>query len=120
MILRYEIKVLRFDENSFFNTVLGFSTNWDYKNPIGRGDLYHSEKNRNLSLIKKIHLNCDCVDGSVLNGVRQPILYSFVLKKPPRTKFFSEPETTHYKKLNKSVLKTITFYLKDENNEEVF
>ena len=29
MILRYEIKVLRFDKNSFFNTVLGFSSYWD-------------------------------------------------------------------------------------------
>ena len=31
---------------------------------------------------------------------------------------FGEPETIHYK-LNKSVLNTITFYLEDDNNEEV-
>ena len=32
---------------------------------------------------------------------------------------FSEPETIHYKKINKSVLNTITFYLEDDNNKEV-
>ena len=35
------------------------------------------------------------------------------------TKFFREPETIHYKKINKSVLNTIRFYLEDDNNEEV-
>ena len=58
-------------------------------------------------------------DGSVVNGLRQPILYSFVLDKKPGYKVFFEPETIHYKKINKSVLNTITFYLEDDNNEEL-
>ena len=41
------------------------------------------KKNRNLSIINKIHLKCDCIDGSVLNSVRQPMFYSFVLDKLP-------------------------------------
>ena len=32
---------------------------------------------------------------------------------------FSEPETIHFKKLNKSVLNTMSFYLEDDNNEEI-
>ena len=39
--LRPDIKVLRFDRKSFFNTiflVLGFSPYWDYKNLIGHDD----------------------------------------------------------------------------------
>ena len=32
---------------------------------------------------------------------------------------FSEPETIHYKKINKTVLKMITFYLEDDNNKGV-
>ena len=32
---------------------------------------------------------------------------------------FSEPETIHLKKLNKSVLITMTFYLEDDNKEEI-
>ena len=61
----------------------------------------------------------DVIDGSVLNGVRQPILYSLVLDKLPGYKVFSEPETIHYKKINKSVLNVLTFYLENDNNEEV-
>ena len=64
-------------------------------------------------------MKCDVIDGSVVNGLRQPILYSFVLDKKPGYKVFSEPETKHYKKINKSVLNTITFYLEDDNNEQV-
>ena len=42
------------------------------------------------------------------------------MDKKPRYKVFCEPETIHYKKKqNKSVLNTKTFYLEDDNNEEV-
>ena len=64
-------------------------------------------------------MKCDVIDGSVVDGVRQPILYSFVLDKPSGYKVFCEPETIHYKKTNKSILNTIIFYLEDDTNEEV-
>ena len=64
-------------------------------------------------------MKCDCIDGSIKYGLRQPILFSFVLDKPAGYKVFCEPETIHYKKINKSVLNTITFYLEDDNNEVV-
>ena len=71
-----------------------------------------------MSSTNKIHLKCDAIDGSVVDGVRQPILNSFVLDKPSGYKVFCEPEATH-KKRNKSILNTITFYLEDDNNDEV-
>ena len=115
---------LRFDEKSFFHTILGFDPYWDYKptNAIHADSpgVYTSDKiNLNLNTINKIHLKCDCIDGSIQDGIRQPILFSFVLDKPSGYKVFCEPETIHYKKINKSVLNTITFYLEDDNNKEV-
>ena len=115
---------LRFDEKSFFHTLLGFTPYWDYKptNAIHADapGVYTSDKIiLNLNTINKIHLKCDCIDGSVQDGVRQPILFSFVLDKPSGYKVFCEPETIHYKKINKSLLNTLTFYLEDDNNEEV-
>ena len=62
-------------------------------------------------------MKCDVIDGSVVNGLRQPILYSFVLDKLPAYKVFCEPETIHYGR-NKSVSNTITFYLEDNKNKE--
>ena len=64
-------------------------------------------------------MKCDVTDGSVVNGLRQPILYSFPVDKKPGYKVFSEPETIHAKKMNKSVLNLIAIYLEDDNNEEV-
>ena len=106
---------LRFDKRSFFHTLLGFIPYWDYKSP----GVYNSDKILNLNTINKIHLKTDVIDGSIVNGIRQPILCSFVLDKPSGYKVFSEPETIHFKKINKSVLNTITFYLEDDNNKEV-
>ena len=115
---------LRFDKKSFFHTLLGFTAYWDYKptNAIHADapGVYTSDKIiLNLNTKNKIHLKCDCIDGSIQDGIRQPILFSFVLDKPCGYKVFCEPETLHYKKVNKSVLNTITFYLKDDKNKEV-
>ena len=107
----------------FFHTLLGFTPYWDYKptnsNHNGSPSVYTSNKILNLTSTNKIHLKCDCIDGSIQDGVRQPILFSFVLDKPCGYKVFCEPETIHYKKINKSVLNTITFYLEDDDYEEV-
>ena len=64
-------------------------------------------------------MKCDCIDGSIQDGVRQPILFTLVLDKPSGYKIFFKPETIHYKKINKSVFNTMTFYLEDDNNKEV-
>ena len=115
MVVRSGIIAIRYDEKSFFSSVLGFTPGWDYKHY----SKYTSQKVVNLGSTNKIHLKCDCIDGSVLNGVRQPILFSFVLDKLPGNKVFCETETIHYKKIDKSVLNAITFYLEDNNHEEV-
>ena len=61
----------------------------------------------------------DVVDGSLVGGLRHSKLFSFVSDKPGGYKVFCEPETIHYKNINKSVLSKITLYLEDDNNEEV-
>ena len=63
-------------------------------------------------------MKSDVIDGSVLKGVRQPTLYSFVFVKLPGNKVFCEPETIHYKKINKSVSNTITFHLEYNNHKK--
>ena len=115
MVVRSGIIAIRFNEKSFFSTIPGFTPGWDYK----RYNQYLSQKSVNLSSTNKIHLKCDAIVGSIQDGVRQPILFSFVSDKPSGYKVFCQPETIHYKKINKSVLNTITFYLEDDNNEEV-
>ena len=115
LVVRDAIIAIRFDEKSFFSTILGFTPGWDYKHY----NQYLSQKTVNLSSTTKIYLKCDAIDGSVVNGIRQPILYSFVLDKKPGYKLFPNQKQYTTKKIKKSVLNTITFYLEDDNNEEV-
>ena len=63
--VRAGIISIRFDEKSFFSTILGFTSGWDYKHY----NKYTSQKVVNLGSTNEIPLNCDCIDGSVVNGI---------------------------------------------------
>ena len=99
LVVKPGIIAIRFDEQSFFSTVLGLTQGWYYKHYSN----YISQKFVNLSITKKIHLKCDAIDGIVVNGLRQLIKYIFVLDKLPGCKIFSEPETMVYRKVNKII-----------------
>ena len=81
--------------------------------------LYKSDKPINITGIDKIHLKCNCVQGSVINGIREPILFSFALSSPPGHKIYKESKVKLFKKINKSVLSHITFYLEDDDCKPV-
>ena len=55
----------------------------------------------NLSTIDEMHLKHAVKDGSVVNGLGQHILFSFLLDKLPSYKLFCKLKTTHFKKLKK-------------------
>ena len=74
---------------------------------------YISNKPNNITGIDKIHLKCDCVEGSIVNGTREPILYSFPLSSPPGHKIYKEPRVKLFKKINKAVLSHISFYFEE-------
>ena len=63
--------------NSDLNKVLGF-TQRDY--PSGT---HTSEKPGMITTTDKVHLKSECVDGSIVNGIREQILFSFNLSAPP-------------------------------------
>ena len=105
---------LRFDEKSFFNTLLEFTPFWDYKatNAFHADSfgVHINEKRLNLSTRNKIHLKCHVLDSSSQNGLRHPKLFNFVLDEKPGFKVFCSPETDFLKKNIESVLNTITFF----------
>ena len=79
---------------SFFYTILGFTRLHSY--PLEDIDgfyqlsagSYKSDRPINITRIDKIHLKCDCIQGSIVNGTREPILYGFALSSPPGHKIF--------------------------------
>ena len=73
-------QTLTFTEKPFFYTILGFTQSRSY--PLEDIDgfyqlvagLYKSDKPISITGIDKVHLKCDCIQGSIVNGNRDPIL----------------------------------------------
>ena len=80
---------------------------------------YKSEKPNIITEIDKVHSKCDCIDGSIVNGVRKPILFSVGLDKPPSHKTYKKRIIQLFKKINKPVLSHTTFYLKVDEHKAV-
>ena len=76
---------------------------------------YKSDRPINITGIDKIHLKCNCIQRSIINGVRETILYSFSLSSPPGHKIHKEPRVKLFKEINKSVLSHITLYFEDDD-----
>ena len=118
-------QTLLFTEKSFFYTILGFTQSRSY--PLDDIDGFYqlisgshkSNKPINITGIDKVHLKCDSIQGSIVNGIREPILFSFALSSPPGHKIYKEPRVKLFKKINKSVLSHITFYLEDDDHKSV-
>ena len=97
-------QTLIFTEKSSFYTILGFTQSRSYPlddidgfNQLIAGS-YKSDEPINITGIDKIHLKCDCIQGSIVNGIREPILYSFALSSPPGHKLYKEPRIKLFKK----------------------
>ena len=99
--------------NSKLNELLGF-TNTHYIQGT-----HISEKPDMITTTDKVHLKCDCVDGSIVNGIREQFLFSFNLSAPPGYKIIKEHNIISYKKINKTRLDSIQFFLEDNNHNPV-
>ena len=118
-------QTLIFTEKSFFYTILGFNQSHSYPSDDIDGfyqlikGSYKSDRPINITGIDKIHLKADCIQRSIVNGLREAILYSFALSSPPGHKIYKEPRIELFKKVKKSVLSHITFCLEDDDHKPV-
>ena len=118
-------QTLIFTNKSFFYTILGFTQSHSYPLDDIEGfyqilpGSYEGDRPINTTGIDKVHLKCDCIQGSIVNGVREPNLYSFAISSPPGHKIIKEPRVKLFKKVNKSVLSHITFYFEDDDYKPV-
>ena len=118
-------QTLIFTNKSFFYTLLGFTQS--QQGPLNDIEGFYQilpgsyEGDRPISItgFDKVHLKCDCIQGSIVNGSHEPILYSFALSSPPGHKIIKEPRVKHFKKVNKTVLSHITFYFEDDDYKAV-
>ena len=57
-----------------------------------------SDKPINITGIDKTQLKYDCIQGSIVNGIREPILYSFALSSLRGIKYTKNQESNFSKK----------------------
>ena len=119
-------QTLIFSKKSFFYTILGFTQS--HQGPLNDIEgfyqilpgSYKSNKPINIAGIDKVlYLKSDCIQGSIVKGIREPNLYSFALSSPPGHEIHKKPRIKLFKKLNKSVLSLITFYSEDDDRKPV-
>ena len=75
---------------------------------------YKSDRSINITSTDKVHVKYGCIDGSIVDGIREPFLYSFALDKPPGRKKFKETRIKLFKIINKPILSHINFYFEDD------
>ena len=80
---------------------------------------YKSDEPINITGIDKIRLKRDCIQGSIVNGIGESIFYSFALSSPPGDKIQNQPKLKLFKKITKSVLSRIRFYIEDDDHKAV-
>ena len=109
----------------FFYTILGFieSHSGELGDFEGFVQLipvsYKGDKPVNITGIDKVHSKCDCIDGTIVNGIREPILYGFGITPPPGHIISNQPKIKQFKKINKNVLSHNMFHLEDDDHKPV-
>ena len=97
-------QTLIFTNKSFFYTILGFTRSHSYPLEDIEGfyhliaGLYKSERPISNTGIDKVHLKCGCIDGSIMNGTREPILYFFHSTNHLVIKFTKNQKSSFLKK----------------------
>ena len=127
-ILRFSLSInqaLILTKVSFFYTMLVFTQS----NSGLLGDIdefiqlipgnYIFEKPIKITGVQKSDLKCDCVNGSIVNGIPETNFYGFALDKPPCQQIYKEPRVKFFERSNESVLSHITFYLEDDDHKAV-
>ena len=117
-------KTIRFNKKIFFfYIILGFTQS--HSGEVGdierffqiKPGTHKNDKPINIKGVDKVHLKCDCIQGSIVNGNREQILYSFALSSTADQKVYKEHRIKLFKMVNKSVLSNIAFYLENVDHK---
>lgn len=93
-------------ENSI-RTILGFNSS-----TLSRGHNI-SDSIVNILDFSSIFVNCDCINGSYVNGISAPVIYSFGPKVSPGYRIVESPVNLVYLPLNRKILSEFSIWITD-------
>ena len=109
-IKKDDIKI-HFNRNQSLNVLLG------YGKEIIKGIGKHEGQNIvKILSVNSILVNCDIIEGSYLNGIQKPVLYSFFPDVPPGYKLNEKPSTPVYLPVTIPSINSIRIWLTDQDH----
>ena len=110
MILKEGIKVDMRGESSI-RSVLGFEAK------VYKDVRTESESTVNIMRVNSIFVYCDIINSSYVNGIQQPVIYSFFPSCLPGEKIIEKPNTLIYLPISLDVIPHMTSWITDQNNK---
>jgi hypothetical protein len=78
-----------------------------------------SEKIVNIIDFNSIFVNCDCINGSYVNGILSPVIYSFGPKVSPGYRIVESPVNLLYLPLNRKTLSEFSIWITDQDGTPI-
>ena len=91
---------VEFPKENSLGTVLGF----DSKTYESRKEPWISEKIVNILSVNSILIHCDMISGSMVDGVKSPVIYNYSPNVMPGSKIVGDPVKPIYLPVSKDVL----------------
>ena len=106
--------IVNFNHENSLKDVLGFNV------PQIEGKGSHEGINlANVNPVNSILVNCSAVQGSYLNGIQKPILYSFTPNVPPGYRIVENIFSPVFLPISDKNLEYMKIWLTDQNNNRL-
>jgi hypothetical protein len=73
----------------------------------------------NIIDFNSIFVNCDCINGSYVNGISSPVIYSFGPKVSPGCRIVESPVNLVYLPLNRKTLSEFSLWITDQAGRHI-
>ena len=110
MILKEGIQVDMKGESSI-RSVLGFEAK------VYKDVRNESESTVNIMRVNSIFVHCNIINSSYVNGIQQPVIYSFFPSCLPGEKIIEKQNTLIYLPISLDVIPHMTSWITDQNNK---
>ena len=73
----------------------------------------------NIIDINSIFVNCDCINGSYVNEISSPVIYSFGIKVSPGYRIVEAPVNLVYLPINRKTLSEFNIWITDQDGGDI-
>ena len=106
LLVKYSWAV-EFPAKNSLGTVLGFDS---------RKEPWISEKIVNILSVNSILIHCDMISGSMVDGVKSPVIYNYSPNVMPGSKIVGDPVKPIYLPVSKDVINELNIWVTDQEN----